>query len=588
MSVTRYSREVDLDDLNNVHTFAVRAVPPGSRVLDLGAGDGSVALVLAAKGCQVTAVERDPEGVSAIKARGVHAIEADLDTLDASALPRGGFDVVLLLDVLEHLVAPEAVLARARDWLAPGGRFLMSIPHVAHAAVRASLLLGQFPRTETGLLDRTHLHFFDLPQVQGLLASAGLRALDVLTVERGIDETELAVAWDDLPSQVMDTITADPLSRVYQFFIVAMPGADGESAGGLIEAMQGRLRAVEGAYRKLEDYAARIEADGLARDAESRTARQRLDEHVSQLEARVRELGGTCDRVRAEYAEAHDRAVVAEKALEASRAEHSLLARQVTSLEGQLRDLAAERDGLDAERAEALGRTEAAERASEALAARARDLGVLSDRLHAERDEAVARQAAAAMALEAADAERRRLGDDVARLDAKVRDLVTVTDRLRAERDETAAREAVSAQAVSAARAELAAQASHLADVGADRDMLARHLTERMEELAQCGEVNAALVREVAVQREFAASLAAQVPRIAARGGEAEVLATLEQFQSVAPTPADAAALAAEATEFRRLQGAIAVRALARLDAVSRRVPRVRSALRAIARRVAG
>ena len=42
MSVIRYSREVDLADLNNAHTFAVLAVPPGSRVLDLGAADGSV------------------------------------------------------------------------------------------------------------------------------------------------------------------------------------------------------------------------------------------------------------------------------------------------------------------------------------------------------------------------------------------------------------------------------------------------------------------------------------------------------------------------------------------------------------------
>ena len=42
--------EIDLANLENVHTFAVLAVAPGSRVLDLGAGDGSVARALRGAG----------------------------------------------------------------------------------------------------------------------------------------------------------------------------------------------------------------------------------------------------------------------------------------------------------------------------------------------------------------------------------------------------------------------------------------------------------------------------------------------------------------------------------------------------------
>ena len=356
MSVTRYSREVDLDDLNNVHTFAVRAVPPGSRVLDLGAGEGSVASVLAARGCVVTAVERDPDGVAAMAARGIRALQTDIETLAEADLPRAGFDVVLLLDVLEHLVNPAPVLARACAWLAPGGRVLISVPHVAHGAVRLSLLRGHFPRTDTGLLDRTHLHFFDLPQVQALLASAGVRALDVLTVERGIDETELPGAGADVPPDVLETMAADPLSRVYQFFIVAAPGQGTGAGGGLLEALMGRVRALERAYHTLEDYAARIESAGRARDEAASGELRRAGEHAAHLDARIRDLGAARDALRARCDEGLGRERDAAQALEMSGAELRRVADHVARLEAQVRDLVAAAESLGGQRDAGLGR----------------------------------------------------------------------------------------------------------------------------------------------------------------------------------------------------------------------------------------
>ncbi len=264
MSIARYSREVHFDDLNNVHTFAVLAVPPGSRVLDLGAADGSVARVLAARGCDVTAVERDPDGVRALAAAGLRAVRADLDHDGDLGLPSGAYDVVLLLDVLEHLVDPAAVLARATRWLAPGGRVMLSVPHVAHAAVRLSLLQGRFPRTDIGLLDRTHLHFFDREQVEALLTGAGLSALDTLTVVRDLHETELAIDPSSLAPEVLAAATSDPLARVYQFFIVAQPGAVAVAGGGLLQHLLTRLQSVAASHRTLEARARQLEAERLA------------------------------------------------------------------------------------------------------------------------------------------------------------------------------------------------------------------------------------------------------------------------------------------------------------------------------------
>ena len=419
MSVARYSRQIRLDDLNNVHTFAVLAVPPDSRVLDLGAGDGSVARALAERGCDVTAVERDPEGLATLAGQGLRAIAADLDDLATDRLPGGAFDVVLLLDVIEHLVDPLRLLEQVPHWLAPGGRVFLSVPHVAHAAVRLALLQGRFPRTDIGLLDRTHLQFFDRAGLDALLSRAGLLATDVLTVERDLHETEIAVDEATLRPEVIAAATADPSARVYQYFVIARPGAAVADRPGLLHSLQQRLRAVEATYRSLESHASRLHGELLL-------TRERLD-HVE----------GSVTRGDA--------------------------------------SAAAGADG-------------------------ARDI--------------------------------------------------------------------------------------ELADLLADRDTLQRQLRERMAELQEAGETIAVLLKDLAVQRGFADALAAQVPRIAARGGETEVLARLERFEAVAPTPDDAAAMSGELAEFRRLHDTLALRSLTRADAMLRRVPRVRALLRALARAV--
>lgn len=437
MSVTRYSRAIDLKDLENVHTLAVLAVPPGSRVLDLGAADGAVACALRDRGCQVTAIERDAEGVAALIARGLTTIQADLDTLPADAVPPAAFDVVLMLDVLEHLVDPGALLARTRAWLAPGGRALLSVPNVTHGAVRLSLLQGRFPRTDVGLLDRTHLHFFDQDSLQALVTGAGFGVLDLLTVERGLEETELEPPAAGVPAGVLQAVADDPLSRVYQFVVIAAPSAGPAVGGGLLQVLLSRLRSQQAAYRRLEDFAAQAEATGRARE-------------------------------------------------------------------------------------------------------------------------------------DALTAELRRVAEYVAHLEATLRDHET------------------RAASTHAAHEAASAATARQSDLEADRDMLRHQLTARVEELQQASDAIATLLRDLCVQREFAESLAAQVPRIAARGGEVRVLDELDRYQAVAPTPDAAATLAAEAAEFRRLQGAVAFRALARGDAWLRTMPWIRAQLSRLARRLAG
>jgi hypothetical protein len=75
--------------------------------------------------------------------------------------------------VLEHLVDPWRVVANIRPHLKDTGKVLASIPNIMHVSVMRGLLNGRFSYQDAGILDRTHLRFFTLTEIDGLFAGAG-------------------------------------------------------------------------------------------------------------------------------------------------------------------------------------------------------------------------------------------------------------------------------------------------------------------------------------------------------------------------------------------------------------------------------
>lgn len=152
-------------------------VRPGARVLDLGCAAGIIARALAeSRGCSVVGVEA--EEALAAKARPFcrDLVVADLEdprTLERVAAAFEPFDVVVLADVLEHLRDPRATLRAARGLLAARGTLLVSLPNVANWRVRLALLSGRFEYADTGILDRTHLHFYTRRSAARMIAEAG-------------------------------------------------------------------------------------------------------------------------------------------------------------------------------------------------------------------------------------------------------------------------------------------------------------------------------------------------------------------------------------------------------------------------------
>jgi len=153
------------------HTYALAAIPPGARVLDIGSGPGGLARELKRKGCQVAMVDR------ALPASPDPEIEAHVQDLDqAPDLDVGSYEYLLMLDIVEHLKSPEQFLERLRAGFDHGKKTLiLTTPNVAFIVQRMMLMLGQFNYGKMGVLDRTHTRLFTFRSIRHLLRDTGFR-----------------------------------------------------------------------------------------------------------------------------------------------------------------------------------------------------------------------------------------------------------------------------------------------------------------------------------------------------------------------------------------------------------------------------
>jgi methionine biosynthesis protein MetW len=160
-----------MDDLDAAG-IAIQWISPAARVLDVGCADGAFAAEVKQRlACQVVGVEPNPDRAGAAAERGIDVHRGYL-TLDL-VKSLDPFDVVLFMDVLEHVADPVELLTLARSALRPGGRIIVSVPNVAHWTVRAKLLFGRFDYRPTGIMDATHLRWFTAKTIAAVISSAG-------------------------------------------------------------------------------------------------------------------------------------------------------------------------------------------------------------------------------------------------------------------------------------------------------------------------------------------------------------------------------------------------------------------------------
>jgi 2-polyprenyl-3-methyl-5-hydroxy-6-metoxy-1,4-benzoquinol methylase len=216
-----YTVSVDPDATNNPHSAAIRFVGSGNRVLEVGCSAGHVTRHLVAGGNTVVGVELDPDAAKRAEEFAERVHVADIDRTPLSRLEPGPFDVIVLGDVLEHLRDPAAALTDAAALLSDDGRFVISVPNVAHIDVRMMLMQGGWAYQDDGLLDRTHLRWFTQDSLRELLAGAGFVATAVERVRTPFGSSNLEFDRAAVPRALIDYAMADPDANTLQYVVEA-------------------------------------------------------------------------------------------------------------------------------------------------------------------------------------------------------------------------------------------------------------------------------------------------------------------------------------------------------------------------------
>lgn len=159
---------------------------PVRKVLEIGCASGRVGgrvreLLQVA---DYVGIEVDPVAatLAAEKLDRVVCMDVERCSLEALGVEVGSVDLLLALDVLEHLRDPWGTLSGLSPCLREGGHVLLSIPNIQNAWVISELVEGRWRYTDAGLLDVGHLRFFTWESVEALLSGVGLEIVETLRV----------------------------------------------------------------------------------------------------------------------------------------------------------------------------------------------------------------------------------------------------------------------------------------------------------------------------------------------------------------------------------------------------------------------
>jgi len=219
-----YDYDIDLSS-DTASARVIRMVGHQKRVLEIGAGPGSITKHLKhANNCRITALELDGEAIKKLPPFCERIYQANLnDSAWADLLKdEERFEAVVAADVLEHVYEPLTVLKQMATFMNDDGCVITSLPHVGHSAIHACLLEEDFEYRDWGLLDRTHIRFFGIKNIQSLFENAGLKIVQAEFVIRTPEVTEFVDRWNRLDPDVQLALEKNPFGHVYQVVVKAV------------------------------------------------------------------------------------------------------------------------------------------------------------------------------------------------------------------------------------------------------------------------------------------------------------------------------------------------------------------------------
>ena len=150
-------------------------INPSSKVLEFGCANGRMTRYLSEEmNCSVDIIEYDKELFSMAIQYAHDGLCGDIcDYTWVDYFQGTTYDYIIFADVLEHLSSPKTVLEKCYTFLNDTGLIWISVPNIAYNDIIIKLLNNQFDYSDTGLLDKTHIHFFTEKSAKKMFLDAG-------------------------------------------------------------------------------------------------------------------------------------------------------------------------------------------------------------------------------------------------------------------------------------------------------------------------------------------------------------------------------------------------------------------------------
>lgn len=170
----------------------------GGDALDIGCATGDCLALLDEKGWRAHGVEVNPYAVEQARRR-VPGAAVHQGTLESVCLEPGGYNLVIMSDVLEHLRSPRQTMEKVYSLLREGGGLAVLTPDISSLSAR--LLRRHWPH-----LKREHLVYFDKRTLERMLREIGFRQVRVVSARKPMNIRYAVNQFEVYPTPIVTPI----------------------------------------------------------------------------------------------------------------------------------------------------------------------------------------------------------------------------------------------------------------------------------------------------------------------------------------------------------------------------------------------
>jgi len=161
----------------SLHKIFSLISPQSNTILDVGCSSGYLGQYIkqiSNNKIKVDGIELDKNDYKIAQQYLDTVINIDIQNINNLKKITQKYDTIIFADILEHTINPHQILKQLSNNLQPTGQVIISLPNIIHQSIVLEVLSGQWNYEESGLLDKTHVHFFDFNEIVRLIENNSL------------------------------------------------------------------------------------------------------------------------------------------------------------------------------------------------------------------------------------------------------------------------------------------------------------------------------------------------------------------------------------------------------------------------------